>query len=285
MNIIFNQKYIQDKKINIFQKKLVIPEGVTILAPYILSNVEILEELVLPESLRIIQKTAIANCSNLKSVNLPKNLERIDDFAFIRDYKLTGSLIIPDKVTFIGDGAFRECGFNETLILGKSFKTLTNNSFYKNKFKKIIFKGNIKIADIIRLSFYKDVKEILFYNFYDMEHKISFLNKSNVLGINIVSDIEPFVKKIEPLEMITKDGILLKNFILNAFKNKKLKIIDIDKEIFKGSYIFADIDMDKLNTIIEDFLALNEESEDIKTVKKLIDILDETLEEIKKDIY
>ena len=62
-------------------KKVVIPEGVSIIAPYAFFNLENLEEVIVPNTVREIKYKAFSLCKNLKKINLPDSLTKIFNFA------------------------------------------------------------------------------------------------------------------------------------------------------------------------------------------------------------
>ena len=56
-------------------------------------------------------------------------VKKIGNEAFKYYHNLTGSLVIPNTVTEIGESAFLGCGFNGTLTLGNSLVTIKSNAF------------------------------------------------------------------------------------------------------------------------------------------------------------
>ena len=95
-------------------KKLIIPEGVTIIYTNAFHNnkPEQIEEVVIPNSVKKIQAKAFWGCKNLKKVILGSSLIEIGLWAFI-DAKLD-EIYIPDSVKKIGKWAFNNLdgGFN-----------------------------------------------------------------------------------------------------------------------------------------------------------------------------
>ena len=64
----------------------------------------------LPNTLKSIFSYAFYNCTNLSYINFPDSLKTIDSFAFYYCSNLRIPIIIPDKVTNIGEHAFTACG-------------------------------------------------------------------------------------------------------------------------------------------------------------------------------
>lgn len=78
--------------------------------------------------------------SELKSVKFPSSLEEIGASAFSECEALTGSLVIPEGVTKIGNYAFNGCGFTGTLSLPESLEIIEDHAFCN-----VEFSGELKI--------------------------------------------------------------------------------------------------------------------------------------------
>lgn len=76
-------------------------------------------------NLKTIESQAFRNCQRLESINLPEGLESIGYCAFYIT-NLSGKFVVPNSVTTIGDGAFRNTKI-ETLVLGDGPITLGYN--------------------------------------------------------------------------------------------------------------------------------------------------------------
>ena len=99
-------------------------------------------ELSLPESLKIIGSSAFESSAIQGNLNLPQNLESIGSSAFKRCAFLTGSLIIPEKITEIPDETFssydsgsQRSAFSGTLTLPAGLQSIGQEAFYGSKFK------------------------------------------------------------------------------------------------------------------------------------------------------
>jgi hypothetical protein len=73
-------------------------------------------------------KNMIPNKS-LKKLVIGTNITSIANGAFIGCHNLTGNLIIPDSVVFIGIGAFNSCGFDGTLTISNSIEVIKSSTF------------------------------------------------------------------------------------------------------------------------------------------------------------
>jgi len=85
---------------------IVIPEGITSIAPCAFELNEDITSVTLPESCTVIGEDAFSSCNELISVTLPETLEVLGDDAFFSCDKLE-TIKIPESVLFIGDSAFR----------------------------------------------------------------------------------------------------------------------------------------------------------------------------------
>ncbi len=83
---------------------------------------------ILPASLKKISSRAFYG-SAITSLYIPESVEEIADYAFANTSALTGDIVIPDKVTSIGDRAFMDSAFNGTLHIGESVQTIGQYAF------------------------------------------------------------------------------------------------------------------------------------------------------------
>ena len=83
---------------------------------------------ILPASLKKISSRAFYG-SAITSLYIPESVEEIADYAFANTSALTGNIVIPDKVTSIGDRAFMDSAFNGTLHIGESVQTIGQYAF------------------------------------------------------------------------------------------------------------------------------------------------------------
>lgn len=68
------------------------------------------------------------NCYNLESLSISEGLDTISDYAFSRSDKLK-KIVVPKRVSHIGEGAFYGCPILETVTIGKNVQTIGGNAF------------------------------------------------------------------------------------------------------------------------------------------------------------
>lgn len=100
---------------------IVVPDGVTKIGagafgPYLGKN-ENLISVTLPDSVETIGAFAFDDCVNLERINIPENLKTIEKFAFSGCKSLTGEIILPEKVEYVGEYAFFGTYFDTITIL------------------------------------------------------------------------------------------------------------------------------------------------------------------------
>lgn len=90
-------------------------------------------------------------CSMIKgTLSIGKNVETIGDDAFRNCSELTGSIIIPDSVTQIGEFSFGSCsGFTGNITLGKNLKKIGRSAFWNciNLTGSLTIEDNVEIID------------------------------------------------------------------------------------------------------------------------------------------
>ena len=110
-------------------------------------NCPLFGDLVIPDSVTSIGSYAFCTLPYLRpetqgTLTLGKNLRSIGEFAF-RESRYTGSLMIPDSVVELGEGAFCDCeNLNGTLTLGKNLRTIG-----KAAFSGCAFTGSLTIPE------------------------------------------------------------------------------------------------------------------------------------------
>ncbi|MGN1232323.1 MAG: leucine-rich repeat protein [Candidatus Cryptobacteroides sp.] len=89
---------------------------------------------------------AFERSNSLTRIILPDKLKKIGDSAFNHCGLLTGSLIIPEGVTVIDNGAFYSCNFTGELVLPSTLESIGTNAFRGNPFNcELRLPENLKV--------------------------------------------------------------------------------------------------------------------------------------------
>ena len=88
--------------------------------------------------LRLVDYLGTGPTLTLPSMALGFSVANIDGGAFSGASALTGSLLIPDSITTVGNGAFAELGFNGTLTLGSGLETIGDYAFSGTDFSALL---------------------------------------------------------------------------------------------------------------------------------------------------
>lgn len=98
----------------------------------------------LPDNLTNIGFRAFRNCTSLEMPEFPITLESIGNQAFENTPSITGTLVISENVTNIGDHCFSESGISE--VYSNSSATIDFSAFYNNtNLVKVTLTGNEKL--------------------------------------------------------------------------------------------------------------------------------------------
>ncbi|MDE6425046.1 MAG: leucine-rich repeat domain-containing protein [Ruminococcus sp.] len=113
---------------------IVVPDGVTKIGagafgPFFGDN-ENLISVTLPDSVETIDEYAFNDCRNLERINIPENLKTIGKYAFKGCENLTGELILPESVEYIGERAFYGTGLDTITVLNPEFDLKSDSLLY-----------------------------------------------------------------------------------------------------------------------------------------------------------
>ncbi len=97
-------------------KRVIIPAGVTLIAPYAFASSGI-EEIIIPDTVKNIGTAAFYNCSMLNSISLPEGLSELASSLFSEAVNLT-EVYIPRSVTVIESYVFNGCESLSTIRFG-----------------------------------------------------------------------------------------------------------------------------------------------------------------------
>lgn len=109
-------------------RKVVVPDGVTVIGTKVFADNKSVEEIVLPDSVTKIEERAFTECS-LKSITLPDTITYIGDAAFF-NCNLLKEIKMPDTVRYIGKDVFAGCSLLTNVQLSMSLSAIPDRAFY-----------------------------------------------------------------------------------------------------------------------------------------------------------
>lgn len=216
---------------------IVLPDSVTTLPNYFVSNCPLLEEIYLPNNITYVRGYGFQNCINLKRINLPENITRLEDGTFnncdIREITLPNGIeyigrnvfkgnknlkeiVFPDSVVNMGNinqgYICRDCTSLEKFTLSQSFPKIIKGNFYNcTSLKYITFPS--WITDI-------EVDSFLYVNPIEIDSSLSWIKnfpgvsklEKLILRYNgVVKDVETYIStfKVEEGKPIPEGATLL----------------------------------------------------------------------------
>lgn len=120
------------------------PEKITYIGSSAFYNTSLSGALLIPDDVLVIDNDAFRE-TLIGSVSFSPRLNRIGLSAFSSCTSLTGTLTLPETLTYIGDYAFNYCAFTGELHLPNSLEYIGAGSFYDAGY----FVGNLRIPDKI----------------------------------------------------------------------------------------------------------------------------------------
>ncbi len=121
------------------------PEKITYIGSYAFSNTSLSGALIIPDDVTEIDENAFYG-TLIGSVAFSPRLEKIYDDAFYYCRALTGTLNLPETLTYIGQKAFCECSLTGELHLPNSLEYIGYSAFYSAG----DFVGNLRLPDKIK---------------------------------------------------------------------------------------------------------------------------------------
>lgn len=106
---------------------VVIPEGVTSIGSSVFGGCDNLANVSLPDTLTDIGDYVFSWCENLESVNIPNGVTSIGANMF--EMCALTSIVIPESVTVIGEGAFRGCDRLTSIVIPDGVTVIEREAF------------------------------------------------------------------------------------------------------------------------------------------------------------
>lgn len=120
------------------------PEKITYIGSYAFSNTSLSGALIIPDDVTEISAYAFSG-TFVGSVSFSPRLKRIYNDAFLRCVSLTGTLTLPETLTYIGREAFKECSLTGELHLPNNLECIGGSAFENAGY----FVGGLKLPDKI----------------------------------------------------------------------------------------------------------------------------------------
>ncbi len=146
------------------QKSYVLPDSVTLIRPSAFSYCKTLENVVINNyNITSLQGVWFAGCENLETVVLPYNLMDLGEQTF----KFSGisHIVIPDRVSRIGQETFAYCDNLKTITLGSGISEIDESAFAASyALEQInVASGNSSFSSEDGVLFNKDKTELVIY--------------------------------------------------------------------------------------------------------------------------
>lgn len=145
-------------------EKVIIPNGVTTIAPYLLQyksfeEIEIpnsvinvgqcalsfahnITELNFPNSVKVIGREVAFSCSSLSTITFGNSLEEIGELSFSET--IVEEIILPDSLTTVGKNAFQGCHNLTSVTIGQGLSKISQDMFNAcSSLTKIVLPNNI----------------------------------------------------------------------------------------------------------------------------------------------
>ncbi|MBQ7875811.1 MAG: leucine-rich repeat domain-containing protein [Clostridia bacterium] len=228
-----------------------------------------LEKVILNENMTKIPHSFFDGCIALCEVILPPNITSIENYAFRNTQSLTGEFKMPETVTNVGEWAFEGSGFSSVIVpdgvteigIGafKNMKNLTKMSLPEGitKISPKAFEGSSNITEVIIPS---TVNEIGYEAFNNCEslNKITIPENVSKIGYNAFSDCSKLESVTLPKNVTDIPAGLFKNCV--SLKNAVVaseNIISIGNEAFSGCSSLNEINLPDTVEVVGGYIFTN----------------------------
>ena len=160
---------------------------------YYLNNTSFTGDLVLPESVLYVGKFAFAYNDKIKSITLNNKLKSIGQAAFHGMSGVSGTLIIPDSVTFVDYLAFGELGISE-VVISDNLRMLPKRMFMDNtKLTEVTFGESVAVIGEEAFRNCASLKSV------SLPESIEYIYSDAFKGASNLQDIVIYGKEIEAM--------------------------------------------------------------------------------------
>ncbi|MGN1194572.1 MAG: leucine-rich repeat protein [Acutalibacteraceae bacterium] len=142
-----NQTSLIQYPIGNARTSITIPDSVTSIGNFALSDCINLTRITIPDSVMSIGNWAFSGCSSLASITIPDGVTSIAEGVFYRCSSLT-SITIPDSVTSIGNFALSDCSNLTSITIPDSVTSIVggalyNTAWYNNQPDCLVYAGKV----------------------------------------------------------------------------------------------------------------------------------------------
>lgn len=168
------------------ESRVVVPEGITVIAEEAFAGNETIDRVLLPDSIQEIGEGAFRNCLLLQTISFPQGIKRIGKGAFENCVKLLRA-VLPQSLFTIEFGVFKHCQVLKEVSFGEYLKEIEEQAFYGcRSLKEISFP--MSLISVGEMAFYRcsSLKEILLPEQIEFVGNLAFaqsgVKRAEVLG-------------------------------------------------------------------------------------------------------
>ena len=216
---------------NPFVRKVVVPEGVEVIAENAFHGLRFLKEIILPSSLKVIKNKAFFKCTSLSTIIIPESVQEIGQSTFWRCKKLK-EVTLPSSLKEIPAYCFYKCKALKDITLPSSLFMI----------KASAFRFCVNLSSIIIPNSVEVIESYVFYNCHKLKN-ITMSNKVSVIDDGTFKDCVSLesINLPSSVNTINKDAfdscINLKSFIASS------SLTYIGSRAFAGCTNLSEINM------------------------------------------
>ncbi len=230
-----------------------LPESCEIIGGFAFAYTSLTGSIAIPENTREIYAGAFAN-TNITGVELNSGIERICSYAFYNCASLSGELILPEGLYYLGEYAFCYCsGLSGSLEIPSSLETVSAGAFWDctGFTGDLILNEGVKIIE--GLAFAADGSPTMKFTSLSLP---STLNKIGTYAFQYCTQIKE-IELPEGLEIISDgafnhmSGLENETFVIPSTVTTIGGDYNVDENTGYGGHIFYDMGKDETFTAFE----------------------------------